>query len=140
MSDMKCPFCQQPIMCMDTQYVDKDSTWYCPRCIAEKSLYAFGNKTLWQELITTRKALDESEFCCTEWEKQALDYKSENIKLSTALDIAVDALKDMNEIIKNYEYGNGLYYALDGHDTMLVAEDVEKAICVINEIKGGKDA
>lgn len=59
-----------------------------------------GNPKLWQELIRTRKALD----------------------------VAVDALKDMNEIIKNYEYGNGLYYALDGHDTMLIAEDVEKAL------------
>ena len=28
--------------------------------------------------------------------------------------------------------------ALDGHDTMLVAEDVEKALEQINEIKGGK--
>ena len=70
-----------------------------------------GNEKLWQELITKRKALD----------------------------VAVDALKDMNEIIKNYEYGNGLYYALDGHDTMLVAEDVEKALEQINEIKGVSD-
>ena len=85
---------------MDAQDADDNSTWYCPRCIAEKGWYAFGNETLWQELIKARKALD----------------------------VAVDALKDMNEIIKNYEYGNGLYYALDGHDTMLVAKDVEKAL------------
>lgn len=54
-----CPFCQQAIMCMDTQEMaDEHSTWYCPRCIAEKAWYAFGNKTLWQELMRTRKALD----------------------------------------------------------------------------------
>ena len=44
---------------MDAQGADKNSTWYCPRCIAERAWYAFGNKTLWQELIRTRKALDK---------------------------------------------------------------------------------
>lgn len=83
---MKCPFCHQPIMCMDTQYVDKDSTWYCPRCIAEKSLYAFGNKKLWQELITTRKALDVAvdalNGVCKDlpWIKRALDEINEITK------------------------------------------------------------
>ena len=96
-----CPFCQQEL-----NYLAED-IYYCPN--HQKYM---GSEELWQELITTRKALD----------------------------VAVDALKDMNEIIKNYGYGNGLYYALDGHDTMLVAEDVEKSICLINEItKGGKD-
>lgn len=53
-----------------------------------------------QEIIRTRKALEQSEICCTEWEKQALDYKAENIALSgelertrKALDVAKDALK-----------------------------------------------
>ena len=57
---MKCPFCQQEIMCMDAQDADEHSTWYCPRCIAERAWYAFGNETLWQELIRTRKALDKA--------------------------------------------------------------------------------
>jgi hypothetical protein len=43
---------------MDAQDADEHSTWYCPRCIAERAWYAFGNETLWQELIRTRKALD----------------------------------------------------------------------------------
>jgi hypothetical protein len=57
---LKCPFCQQEIMCMDAQDADEHSTWYCPRCIAERAWYAFGNETLWQELIRTRKALDRA--------------------------------------------------------------------------------
>ena len=51
------------------------------------------------ELDRTRKALEQSETCCTEWEKQALDYKAENIALSgelertrKALDSAIDTL------------------------------------------------
>ena len=57
-------------------------------------------KRLQTELDHTRKELEQSEICCTEWEKQALDYKAENIALSgdleltrKALEIAVDALK-----------------------------------------------
>lgn len=57
------------------------------------------------------------------------------IRTRKALEIAVDALKNMNEIIKNYEYGNGLYYALDGHDTVLIAEYVEKALCQITALE-----
>ena len=51
------------------------------------------------ELEKTHKELEQSETCCTEWEKQALDYKAENIALSgklerthKALDVAVDTL------------------------------------------------
>lgn len=106
MSDiLKCPFCQQELK----KHLggDMPEVWCCDneKC---KLQTIGGDIELWQELITTRKALN----------------------------IAMDSLKSMNEIIKNYEYGNGLYYALDGHDTMLVAEDVEKAICLINEITG----
>lgn len=57
-NELKCPFCGQAIMCMDAQDADEHSTWYCPRCIAERNWYAFGNKTLWEALIRTRKALD----------------------------------------------------------------------------------
>lgn len=62
-----------------------------------------------QELIRTRKALEQSEICCTEWEKQALDYKAENIALSgdlertrKALDVAVDALKTAKDCCSDY--------------------------------------
>ena len=60
-------------------------------------------KRLQDELERTRKALEQSEICCTEWEKQALDYKAENIALlgdleltRKALEIAVNALKHLN--------------------------------------------
>ena len=58
MTELKCPLCQQPIVCMDAQDADEHSTWYCPRCIAEKAWYAFGNEELWQALIDTKKKLD----------------------------------------------------------------------------------
>ena len=51
---------------MDAQDADEHSTWYCPRCIAEKAWYAFGNKTLWQELIRTRKVLDKAKWWLNE--------------------------------------------------------------------------
>lgn len=41
----------------------------------------------------TRKALEQSEICCTEWEKQALDYKAENIALSGDLERTRKALE-----------------------------------------------
>ena len=85
MSDMKCPFCGNDTS--ETIWEEANAETYCPHCDTT------GDTKLWQELDRTRKALDESEHCCTEWEKQALDYKAENIKLSTALDVAVDALK-----------------------------------------------
>lgn len=69
-----------------------------------------------QELIRTRKELEQSETCCTEWEKQALDYKAENIALSgelertrKTLEIAVDALKSAKkrlELINNSKFAN----------------------------------
>lgn len=62
------------------------------------------------ELDRTRKALEQSEICCTEWEKQAIDYKAENIALSgelectrKALDVAVDAIKNATEYLGNQE-------------------------------------
>ena len=92
MSEFKCPFCQQELQ----EDVGYDGDYSCPNC----SEPYFGSPELWQELIRTRKELEQSETCCTEWEKQALDYKAENIALSgdlertrKALDVAVDALK-----------------------------------------------
>ena len=86
MSDMKCPLCKTGNV---KEYIDPPyyvcDNQYCPS-------YDETDTSEYDTLITTRKALDESEHCCTEWEKQALDYKAENIKLSTALDVAVDAL------------------------------------------------
>lgn len=124
MSDMKCPFCQQELHsasingewleCWNCSYNEPDGH-KLPQAIF------MGTKELWQELITTRKALDDSEHCCTEWEKQALDYKAENIKLSTALDKAIWWL---NEIVKNHRF--------------TPISTAEKALAEINEIKGDK--
>lgn len=80
-----------------------------------------------QELDSTKKTLDESEHCCTEWEKRALDYKAENIKLSTALDVAVERLKNIIldvEVLATPEY---------------LADRAKETLDQINEIKGGKD-
>lgn len=87
MSDMKCPFCNETELEKGIELQGGGFILGCPKC------KKFAHDVFWQELITTKKTLDASEHCCTEWEKQALDYKAENIKLSTALEVAVDALK-----------------------------------------------
>ena len=104
MSNMKCPI-------HDTELAYLDEGVY-----GHTGCDMTGNTKLWQALIDTKKELEQSEICCTEWEKQALDYKAENIKLSTALEIALDALDYVN-----------------GNDTV-----IHEAIKQINEIKGGK--
>ena len=100
---------------MDAQDADDNSTWYCPRCIAEKALYAFGNKTLWQELIRTRKALD----------------------------VAVDTLKEIDKTrsVANHKIGtldktlnSGIAFCWTTPD------EIHNTLKQINEItKGGKD-
>lgn len=79
------------------------------------------NSNLKDELITTRKELEQSETCCTEWEKEALDYKAENIALSgdlertrKALEIAVDALKEL----KPQKAKGGGYWAVKSTDAI----------------------
>ena len=55
MSDkLLCPFCQQELSYMDTI----DGGFEIFSCDCKKSIWFFGNDKLWQELITTRKALD----------------------------------------------------------------------------------
>ena len=114
-----CPFCNKPLQ----PTLRQSDEYWCENydCLGTNIEWV-GSQKLWQELITTRKALDESEHCCTEWEKQALDYKAENIKISTALDIAVDAL---NKIYN--ENGENCINGCDGI--------ANKALEQINEIK-----
>lgn len=95
MSDMKCPFCNQPL------HDDHDGYY---SCYSDNCCVSGGTLDTWQELIRTRKELEQSEICCTEWEKQAIDYKAENIALSgdfertrKALNVAVDALKEIKD-------------------------------------------
>lgn len=115
MSELKCPFCNKPL-----QPTLRHSNEYwcenydCPRTNIEW----VGSQKLWQELIRTRKTLEQSEICCTEWEKQALDYKAENIALSSelertrkALDVAVDALKQITNNDYDADWQNDLAQA-----------------------------
>ena len=95
MTDMKCPVCGSYL-----HKIPVKEAWVCGTHDTKDELY--GSKALWQELIRTRKTLEQSEICCTEWEKQALDYKAENIALSgdlertrKALDAAIRRLDQM---------------------------------------------
>jgi hypothetical protein len=92
MSNLICPFCGEKI-----EHIEDG--W----CNCKNRCTGSGSIELWLQFLRTRKALEQSEICCTEWEKQALDYKAENIALSgdlertrKALDVAVDALKLLN--------------------------------------------
>jgi hypothetical protein len=102
MSNIRCPICGEVLQKYGEVDPDAGTSIVlganCRKCGIRDS-----DIKLWQELIRTRKALEQSEICCTEWEKQALDYKAENIALSgdlectrKALDVAVDALKLLN--------------------------------------------
>ena len=86
MSDMKCPFCQQEL-----KYDSWNEVYMCrnPNC---KHLLGFGTKELWQELITTRKALDVAVGVL----KEIKDGKVP-VSLGICMDIN-DALEQINEI------------------------------------------
>lgn len=101
MIDMKCPMCNTNL---EVLVGGANALLGCPRCMYKAT------DGVWQELMRTQKALEQSEICCTEWEKQALDYKAGNIALSgdlertrKALDVAVDALKELKETVSNTE-------------------------------------
>lgn len=106
MSDMNfiCPTCKRPTHPTDNEIIE--------HLVKEKDRYldTLGERT--KELYRIRKALEQSEICCTEWEKEALDYKAENIALSSdleltrkALEIAVNALKFYSDKPGNWLYG-----------------------------------
>lgn len=94
MSDMKCPICGGEMI----GNIGSPICHYNQDCpIHDRSV----PKEIYDLLERTRKELEQSEICCSEWEKQALDYKAKNIALSgdlectrKALNIAIDALKD----------------------------------------------
>lgn len=56
MSDMKCPFCQREL-----DYLAEDiyGSRVCPNCRC-LGWVLHGNDSMWEELITTRKALDKA--------------------------------------------------------------------------------
>lgn len=93
MTELKCPFCQQEL---EELYNNGDSVGFrCKNKNCPETNIMCGTKMLWQALIDTKKKLEQSEICCTEWEKQALDYKAENIGLQSKLDIAVAFIEEM---------------------------------------------
>lgn len=121
MSDMKCPFCQQEYI-----ITKDDSCFGQQRCVCRNPNCEFDGWhfpiKLVSELIRTRKELEQSETCCTEWEKQALDYKAENIALSGDLERTRKALSYAIGVIQTVakmsdklsrEYGETLVEQLD---------------------------
>lgn len=52
MNELKCPFCQQELV------QDNVKLWSCGNPECRESEHYFGTEKMWQELITTRKALD----------------------------------------------------------------------------------
>ena len=127
---MKCPICGEILQKYGEVDPDTGTSIVlganCSKCgIGDSDI------KLWQELIRTRKELEQSETCCTEWEKQALDYKAENIALSgdlertrKALDVAVDALKKYTDASGNWWYG----YEFQGHYEDYAGEYADKAL------------
>ena len=97
MTDIKCPFCGKKLEPIGTSGQFQCGTWGC-----DASFNFIATRDVWEYIDRTRKELEQSETCCSDWEKQALDYKAENVALSgklertrKALDVAVDALKDI---------------------------------------------
>lgn len=52
MTELKCPFCQQELD------IDPCGEMGCLNDKCKESVFLIGTKELWQELITTKKALD----------------------------------------------------------------------------------
>lgn len=106
MSEIKCPVCQNNLhkinIIVSTCTNDKCKLWgsSIPNLVLE-AMARTG-----QNLERTRKKLEQSETCCTEWEKQALDYKAENIALSGELEYTrkvLDVARNGLEYIFGYE-------------------------------------
>lgn len=73
-NDMKCPFCNktlQPTLRQSDEYWCEN--YDCPRTNIEW----VGSQKLWQELITTRKALDVANAVIMDYAKEKLEKKEE---------------------------------------------------------------
>lgn len=109
MSDMKCPFCNRNLhKGEDGIYSHLD---YMTEC---KGRLFDGSKALWQELIRTKELLDiecsEHEMCHT----QMLKTTEKLERTRKALDVAVDALKDIAE--SDGDFITGASTPLDEHE------------------------
>lgn len=63
------------------------------------------------EFHALQKQICDLQDCCTEWEKQALDYKAENIALSGDLERtrkALDVAKDRLDTVRQYHRGTAV--------------------------------
>ena len=73
------------------------------------------------DLLALEGELEQSEICCTEWEKQALDYKAENIALSGDLERTRKALETLQEFVtKLYLNGNITDEQLERYKKILI--------------------
>jgi hypothetical protein len=72
--------------------------------------------------------LEQSEICCTEWEKQALDYKAENIALSGDLERTRKMLKIAIGAIETIKYSKK-------SDAINLRHKANKALIDIYKIK-----
>lgn len=128
MTKLRCCFCQQELEIGGVDGILRG----CPKC---RNL---GTEMLWQELIRTRKELEQSETCCTEWEKQALDYKAENIALSgdlertrKALDVAIHRLNQIAE----HDCDQGCMYVARNALEQITALEQKESAFVHNKIE-----
>lgn len=110
-SKLKCPFCRRELKIAGEHTTIMSC--FNGDC---KGSGLYGEKEFWQELICTHKELEQSQACCSDWEKQALDYKAKDIALSgelertrKALDIAWDGLKKIGS-------GNIIEHSVVGHE------------------------
>lgn len=134
MSELKCPFCNQKLEPIGTSGQFQCGTWGC-----DASFNFIATRDVWEYIDRTRKELEQSETCCSEWEEQALDYKAENTALSgdlecthKALDVAVEALKEYaNEEHWDYEH----FHTLDTYDIANQALNQIKQITETKDVK-----
>ena len=145
---MKCPFCQQPIVCMDAQDADEHSTWYCPRCIAEKAWYAFGNDKLWQALIDTKNQLTVERTTHDILQEELKKLQKELADTKKKLDRAIRVIQEVSKMSDKLsrKYGDTLVEQLDTIQAfcweqvyILTHDEDFKRTEQINETKGGKD-
>lgn len=56
------------------------------------------------EFYALQKQICDLQDCCSEWEIQALDYKAETIALSGKLEIARQALEEINALLLSQKF------------------------------------
>lgn len=105
MTELKCPFCGRELKISGHELHDLDL--YCDKC----EPFMVGNKELWQELIRAKELLDiessEHELC-----HDAMVKRTEELdRTRKALDVAVDALKEITNNDYDADWQNDLAQA-----------------------------